>query len=88
MRIRKFSSNVLILVFTLLSVTAVGQKQVDLNALEEENPGLFSGRYFRGGVGFSGASHTFGTLYEGISVNPFNLNLEFGTRIKRTYGIY
>ncbi|MCD4711262.1 MAG: hypothetical protein K8R52_10470 [Bacteroidales bacterium] len=88
MLIRRIFSNVLILVLTLLSVTAIGQKQVDLNALEEENPGLFSGRYFRGGIGISGASHSFGTFYEGISVSPFNVNLEFGTRIKRTYGIY
>ncbi|MEA3463419.1 MAG: hypothetical protein U9R49_16170 [Bacteroidota bacterium] len=66
----------------------MGQQKVDIEALEEENPGLFSGRYFRGGVGISGASQDFGTLYEGISVTPFNVNLEFGTRIKRTYGIY
>ena len=88
MSIRKFFSNVLFLAFTFLSVSAFSQKQVDLNALEEENPGLFSGRYFRGGVGVSRASHNFGTLYEGVSLTPFNLNLEFGTRIKRTYGVY
>ena len=88
MSIRKFSSNVFFLVFTFLSVNAFSQKQVDLNALEEENPGLFSGGYFRGGVGVSRASHNFGTLYERVPLTPFNLNLEFGTRIKRTYGLY
>jgi hypothetical protein len=88
MFVRKISPKVLFLALTLISLSAMGQKQVDLDALEEENPGLFSGRYFRGGIGISGANQDFGTFYEGISVNPFNVNLEFGTRIKRTYGIY
>ena len=88
MLLRKLSLKVLILLLTLISTTAIGQQQVDLNALENENPGLFSGRYFRGGVGIARASHTFGTIYDGISVSPLQLNLEFGTRIKRTYGIY
>lgn len=88
MLLRKLFPKVLFLALTLISLSAMGQTQVDIDALEEENPGLFSGRYFRGGVGFSGASQDFGSVYEGISVNPFNVNLEFGTRIKRKYGIY
>ena len=88
MLIRKIFPKVFLLFFIFLSTAAVAQKQVDLNALEDENPRLFSGKYFRGGVGIARAAQDFGTVYEGISLTPLQVNLEFGTRIKRTYGIY
>jgi hypothetical protein len=88
MLLRKSFPKVLILVFTLISLNAIGQKQVDLDALEEENPGLFSGKYFRGGIGIASANQDFGTIYSDISVTPLQVNMEFGTRIKRKYGIY
>ncbi len=88
MLIRKTISKVFLLSLIFISTAAMGQKQVDLNALEDDNPKLFSGKYFRGGVGFASASQTFGTVYPDISVTPLQINLEFGTRIKRTYGIY
>jgi hypothetical protein len=88
MLIRNLFSKVFLLFFVFLSLNAFGQKQVDLGALENENPGLFSGKYFRGGVGIAKANQNFGSIYDGISVNPLQINLEFGTRIKRTYGIY
>lgn len=88
MLIRKIISKVFLLSLIFISAAAMGQKQVDLNALEDENPKLFSGRYFRGGVGIARATQDFGTVYDGISLTPLQVNLEFGTRIKRKYGIY
>lgn len=88
MIVRKIASKVLFLVFILISFEATAQKQVDLNALEQENPGLFSGRYFRGGVGVARASQNYGSTFTGISLSPLSLNFEFGSRITRKYGIY
>ena len=88
MLIRNYFSKVFLFLIIFTSITAFGQKQVDLNALENENPGLFSGRYFRGGVGIARASQNYGSTFTGIAVSPLNLNLEFGTRIKRTFGFY
>ena len=88
MLIRKIFPKVFLLSLIFISAAAIGQKQVDLNALEDENPKLFSGKYFRGGVGFARATQDFGSVYDGISLTPLQINLEFGTRIKRTFGIY
>ena len=88
MLVRKIAPKVLFLVFILISLEATAQKQVDLNALEQENPGLFSGRYFRGGVGIARASQNYGSTFTDIALSPLNLNFEFGSRINRIYGVY
>ena len=88
MIVRKIAPKGLFLVCLFISLEATAQKQVDLNALEQENPGLFSGRYFRGGVGIARASQNYGSTFTGIAVNPLSLNFEFGSRINRKYGVY
>jgi hypothetical protein len=88
MLIRNFSFRVLFSLLIIISAGAFGQQKVDLAKAEQENKGLFSGGYFRGGVGFSKAIHNYGSIYEELNLSPLNFTMECGTRINRSFGAY
>ena len=85
MSIRKISLFVLI---TLLTLPAMGQQKVDLDQAMADNPELYTGGFSRVGIGFSGASYSYGDIFDGLSVSPLRFHLDFGKRMSRSYGIY
>jgi hypothetical protein len=85
MSIRKISLFVLITLFTL---PAFGQQKVDLEQAAADNPNLFTGGFTRLGIGFSGASFSYGDIFDGLSLSPLRFHLDFGKRMSRSYGIY
>lgn len=85
MHIRKLYFFVLIF---LLTVSAFAQQKVDLDKAMAENPNLYTGRFTRIGIGFSGASFSYGDIYDGLSLSPLRVHLDFGKRMNRNYGLY
>jgi hypothetical protein len=85
MTIRKISLFVLITLFTL---PALGQQKVDLEQAAADNPNLYTGGFSRFGIGFSGASFSYGDIFDGLSLSPLRFHLDFGKRMSRSYGIY
>ena len=85
MYIRKISLLVLITLFTLPSI---GQQKVDLDKAMAENPNLYTGGFTRVGIGFSGATFSYGDIFDGVSLSPLRFHLDFGKRMSRSYGIY
>ncbi len=85
MFIRKISLLVLITLFTLPSIS---QQKVDLDKAMAENPNLYTGRFTRVGIGFSGATFSYGNIFDGLSLSPLRFHLDFGKRMSRSYGIY
>jgi hypothetical protein len=85
MIIRKFSLFVLITLFTL---PILGQQKVDLDQALAENPNLYTCGFTRLGVGISGASYSYGDIFDGLSLSPLRFHLDFGKRMSRSYGIY
>ncbi len=88
MRIRKLPVFVLIVFLMLISFHAAGQKHVDMELAEIENKELFSGSFFRGGLGFARASYNYHDLYEDLVVGPVNFSVELGKRMNRKFGAY
>jgi hypothetical protein len=89
MRIRNFPfRGFYILSILLCSTGALAQQKVDLDKAQQENKGLFSGGYFRGGVGISRATYSYGSVYEGLNLSPLSFHLEYGKRINRNFGTY
>jgi hypothetical protein len=56
MLIRNLPFRGFLILFIFCSLGAAGQQKVDLDKAQQENKGLFSGGYFRGGVGISRAN--------------------------------
>lgn len=85
MSIHRISLFVLISLFTL---PALGQQKVDLQQAAADNPNLYTGAFSRFGIGFSGASFSYGDIFDGLSLSPLRFHLDFGKRMSRSYGIY
>ena len=88
MRPRNYYSVVFVILLNLFSLLVSAQKQVDLDAVQMKNKDLYSGGFFRGGVGFARSSFNYGTTYEGVVINPLNVNFDFGKRMSRNFGAY
>ncbi len=88
MQIKNYLSAATISLFVLFSLPLAGQQKVDLDKAEAENKNLFTGSFFRLGVGFSRANFNFSTTFDGQIVNPLNFNMEFGKRMNRNFGAY
>jgi len=88
MQIKNYLSAAIILLLVLFVLPLTGQQKVDLDRAQAENKNLFSGSFFRGGVGFSRASFSFANTFDGQIVNPLNFNMEFGKRMNRKFGLY
>jgi len=85
MFIRKLYVFVFISLFTL---STFAQQKVDLDEAMAENPNMFTGGFTRVGIGFSGASFSYGDIFEGLSLSPLRFHLDFGKRMNRAYGVY
>ncbi len=88
MLIRNFTAWVILIFLSLLTIPAHGQKKVDLDQAESENPDLFSGSYFRAGIGFARANYNYHTTYKDVVISPVSLNLQLGKRMNRKLGAY
>ncbi len=66
----------------------MGQQKVDLDRAMADNPELYTGGFSRFGIGFSGASFSYGDIFDGLSLSPLRFHLDFGKRMSRSYGIY
>ena len=76
-------------IFLLLTTLSVsGQQQVDMDKAMADNPGLYTGRFTRIGVGFTSSSFSYGTGIENMSLSPLRLHLDFGKRVNKNYGTY
>ena len=78
----------LFVLITLLTLPAMGQQKVDLDAAMADNPELYTGGFSRVGIGFSAASFSYGDIFDGLSLSPLRVHLDFGKRMSRSYGIY
>ena len=88
MFIRKFSYRVLPVLMIFMFSEAMAQQKVDLKKAEQNDQSLFSGPYFRGGVGFTRATYHYGSVYTDLNLSPLNFYLEYGKRMSRNFGTY
>jgi hypothetical protein len=88
MFIRNFPFLVIILTLVFLSGELYAQQKVDLNKAEADNPALFSGGFFRTGIGFSRTNFNYAPAFEGVVLNPLHFHMDFGKRMNRKYGAY
>ena len=88
MFLRNLFSFVIPIFLSLFTISAYGQKKVDIDKMLAENPELFTGRFTRIGIGFSSSNFSYGTSIDGMSVSPLRFHLDLGKRINRNYGTY
>lgn len=85
MYIRKQSLFVLMFFCTF---SALAQQKVDLDKALADNPNMYTGGFTRVGIGITGASFSYGDIFDGEPLSTLRFHLDFGKRMKRTYGIY
>lgn len=88
MLIRKFSPFVIFLLLTPCMVSVYGQQKVDIDLALANDPELFTGNFSRVGIGFSRSNFNYGTVIDGMVLNPLHMSIDFGKRMNRNFGAY